>query len=78
MAEEWKDIKSYTLSEEEVNQLPQAIKKQREAHIEYIREMETKHPIEDDGQSCENLSSMIMIRAILDEVTRKVLDSSND
>ena len=76
--DEFKDIKDYVLSEEEIKQLPEPIKKQRDAHIEYIHKMETEHPLKDGGESCRELSSIIMIRAVLDEVTRNVLDNSNN
>lgn len=63
----------YILSEEEVANLPEPIRAQREAHIQALRDFNTEHPLVDGGESTEAFSAMIMSRVIMDAVTRRVL-----
>ena len=63
----------YVLTEEEIENLPEPIRAQREAHLEFIRDMETQHPIEDGGSSVNDLAHAIMMRAVMDAATRSIL-----
>ena len=63
----------YALTEEEEAELPEVIREQRRAHMIAISEMETQHPFADDGKSVEEFMNAIVMRTILDEVTRRVI-----
>lgn len=68
-------IEDYPLTIEEIEKLPEPLRAQREAHVEFINEFKTEHPIEDGGESTEAFSHMLVMRAIMDEVTRRVLNN---
>lgn len=63
----------YILSEEERERLPDPLRHQRDAHIDAIRELQTKHPLEDGGESVQQFSGMVINRVIMDAVTRNLL-----
>ena len=73
-----KNTVDYVLTEEEVENLPEPIRVQREAHIQFIRDMETQHPIEDGGSSVDDLAHAIMMRAIMDATTRSILTKEDE
>lgn len=68
-----KNAIDYVLSDEEVANLPEAIRDQRDAHVQFIREMETQNPIADGGSSVDDLTHAIMMRVIVDAATRDIL-----
>ena len=66
----------YVLNEGEIAELPEALREQRAAHINYLEEVETVHPLIDGGASVTALSRAIFARTVIDEVTRRVLKNN--
>ena len=67
------DIYSLPLTDEEVALLPEPLRTQREAHIRYLREQATTHPIEDDGTSITAFAHDVVMRTVVDAVKRKIV-----
>ena len=66
-------IIDYILSDEEQDRLPEPLRAQRDAHIDAIRNLQTRNPMLDNFESVDELCSMIMNRIMMDAVTRNIL-----
>ena len=66
-------IIDFILSDEEQERIPEPLRMQRDAQIDAIRNLQTRTPMLDGGESVDNLCGMIMHRVIMDAVTRNII-----
>ena len=71
-------IDSYVLTPKEADALPEPLRAQREAHLEYLQAFPTVHPLIDGGTSADDFAHAIVMRVIMDAVTRRVLNGEPD
>ena len=71
-------IVEYPLTDEGVAKLPEPLRIQRDAQLQYIEDYPTEHPLTDNGKSVNHLAHTILKRAIMDEVTRRIFQEDDD